>query len=274
MAFRLAPSAETAGYRLEAHESVGSTNALALDHARAGDPGNLWVVASRQESGRGRRGREWATPPGNLAATLLNVGHFEPATAATLGFVAGLALSDALLAVVPEKRIAVAADGGDMPGGRFALKWPNDVLADGAKLSGILLESAILPDGRFAIAVGIGVNVVSHPDNTPYPATSLSALGFGGDAGDLFLALSDAWVDNSRLWNGGRGLDAIRSRWLKRAAGLGTQVSIRVDGRVARGTFETIDEACRFVIREADGSLLRIAAGDVHFGAVASAQAD
>lgn len=274
MAFRLAPSAAAAGYRLEAHESVGSTNALALEHARAGDAGDLWVVSSRQESGRGRRGREWSTPPGNLAATLLTVGHFEPATAATLGFVAGLALSDALFAVVPEQRIAVAADGGDLSGGRFALKWPNDVLAEGAKLSGILLESSILPDGRFAIAVGIGVNVVAHPENTPYPATSLKALGFKGDADDLFLALSDAWVDNVRLWNAGRGLEAIRKRWLTRAAGLGAQVSIRVDGRVARGTFETIDEACRFVIREADGSLLRIAAGDVHFGAVASAQAD
>ncbi|WP_295813180.1 biotin--[acetyl-CoA-carboxylase] ligase [uncultured Nitratireductor sp.] len=274
MAFRLAPSAAMAGYRLEAHESVGSTNALALEHARAGDDGDLWVVSSQQVSGRGRRGREWTTPPGNLAATLLSVGRFEPGTAATLGFVAGLALSDALFAVVPDKRIAVAADGGDLPRGRFELKWPNDVLAEGAKLSGILLESALLPDGRFAIAVGIGVNVVSYPEEVPYPATSLRELGFKGNADDLFLALSDAWVDNSRLWNAGHGLKAIRERWLTRAAGLGSQVSIRVDGRVARGTFETIDEACRFVIREADGSLLRIAAGDVHFGAVASERTD
>ena len=118
------------------------------------------------------------------------------------------------------------------------------------------------------------MNVVSHPQDVPYPATSLQGLGFKGGAEDLFLALSDAWVDNSRLWNSGRGLQVIRERWLGRAAGLGAQVSIRLDGRVVRGTFETIDEDCRFVIREADGSLLKVAAGDVHFGAVASAQAD
>lgn len=272
--FRLAPSAIAAGYRLEAHETVGSTNALAMERVREGDPGDLWIVASRQESGRGRRGREWATPTGNLAATLLTIGAFQPAAAATLGFVAGLALSDALAAVVPNVRIGVAADGGNLKSGRFELKWPNDVLADGAKLSGILLESALLPNGRFAIAVGIGVNVVAHPEEVPYPATSLRKLGFVGDAGDLFLALSDAWVDNSRLWNGGRGLEVIRKRWLERAAGLGAPVSVRIDGRVVRGVFETIDEACCFVIREADGSLLRVAAGDVHFGAVASARDD
>ncbi|MCR4265993.1 biotin--[acetyl-CoA-carboxylase] ligase [Nitratireductor sp. ZSWI3] len=274
MGFRLAPSATAAGYRLEAHESVGSTNVIALERAREGDPGNLWITASQQVSGKGRRGRQWATPPGNLAATLLMTGRFEPATAATLGFVAGLSMSDALAAAAPDARIAVAADGGTVTRGRFELKWPNDVLAGGAKISGILLESSLLPDGRFAIAIGIGVNVVSHPQDVPYPATSLRELGYKGDAGDLFLALSDAWVDNIRLWNGGRGLQAIRERWLQRAAGLGAPVSIRVDGRVVRGTFETIDEACCFVIREADGSLLRVAAGDVHFGAVASAQTD
>src|SRR5690606_2317669 len=100
--FVLAPPAIAAGYRLEAHQSVTSTNALALERAREGDPGRLWVVATEQRGGRGRRGRPWATPRGNLAATLLLVDAFDPATAATLGFVAGLALGDALAAVVPE----------------------------------------------------------------------------------------------------------------------------------------------------------------------------
>ena len=112
MAFSLAPTAIAEGYRLEAHDSVGSTNALALERARAGDPGKLWIVSKRQESGRGRRGRAWATPEGNLAATLLLVEAYELKLAATLGFVAGLALADALDAVVPERRIAIAPDGG------------------------------------------------------------------------------------------------------------------------------------------------------------------
>lgn len=274
-AFALAPPAANAGYRLEAHETVGSTNALALDHARAGDPGRLWVVSSSQQSGRGRRGRAWATPPGNLAATLLLTGRHELASTATLGFVAGLALSDALAAVLPRADVAVGIDGVETAtGGRIALKWPNDVLADGAKLSGILLESAMLVDGRHAVAVGIGVNVVSAPEDTPYPATSLAQLGATCDAGTLFLALSDAWLANSAAWDDGRGLASIRARWLERAAGLGGPVAVRHEGRVVRGVFETIDEACRFVIREPDGARLAISAGDVHFGAVASAAAN
>lgn len=273
MTFRLAPTAVSDGYRLEAHDVVGSTNALALDHARAGDAGKLWVVSKKQESGRGRRGRAWATPEGNLAATLLLVVESELKQAATLGFVAGLALADALAAVMPDSRIAIGVDGASQGGNRFELKWPNDVLAGGAKLAGILLESTGLPDGRFAVAIGIGVNVVAHPADLPYPATSLAALGAACDAEALFLALSDAWIDNWRAWNGGRGLAEIRRRWLARAAGLGGEVAVRVDGEVLRGTFETIDEDCRFVVRDRQGRAHRIAAGDVHFGAIASAAA-
>jgi len=274
MGFQLAPTAAAEGFRLEAHASVGSTNAIALDHAREGDPGKLWVVSKRQESGRGRRGRVWATAEGNLAATLLLIVGHDLKTAATLGFVAGLALADALNAVVPNGRIAIAPDGGSgVRGNRFELKWPNDVLADGAKLSGILLESAMLDNERSALAIGIGVNVVAYPEDVPYPATSLNALGAACDAETLFLALSDAWSDNMRVWNDGRGLNQIRQRWLSRAAGLGGQVAVRVDGNVVRGVFETIDEDCRFVIRDDSGAIQKIAAGDVHFGAVASAGA-
>lgn len=131
----------------------------------------------------------------------------------------------------------------------------------------------MLDADRFALAIGIGVNVVAHPEDVPYPATSLKALGAKCDAETLFLALSDAWTENMRLWNEGQGLEHIRRRWLARAAGLGSQVAVRVDGNVVRGVFETIDEDCRFVIRDDSGALLKIAAGDVHFGAVASASA-
>lgn len=273
MGFTLAPTAASQGFRLEAHDSVGSTNALALERARAGDAGKLWVVSKKQESGRGRRGRVWATPEGNLAATLLVVTEGELRMAATLGFVAGLALADALDVVVPKGRISVALDGASAGRNRFELKWPNDVLASGAKLAGILLESTLLDGNRFAVAVGIGVNVVAHPEDLPYPATSLKALGATCDAETLFLALSDAWSENARLWADGRGLTAIRQRWLERAAGLGGEVAVRIDGDVVRGVFETIDEDCRFVIRESGGRMITVAAGDVHFGAVASAGA-
>lgn len=274
MAFVLAPTAISDGYRIESHEVVGSTNALALDHAKAGDPGRLWVVSSRQESGRGRRGRAWATPAGNLAATLLLITNGDLKSAATLGFVAGLSLAHALDAVVPEAKVSIAADGGgDARGARFELKWPNDVLASGAKLAGILLESAMIGQERAAIAIGIGVNVVAFPDDLPYPATSLRAFGTACDAETLFLALSDAWRANHAIWDDGRGLAHIRERWLERAAGLGSEVAVKIEGEIIRGVFETIDEDCRFVIRDRSDKIIRIAAGDVHFGAVASATA-
>lgn len=273
MSFALAPTAVMAGFRLEDFETIASTNALALERARAGDPGRLWLVSKRQEAGRGRRGRAWQTPQGNLAATLLLVPDADLKLAATLGFVAGLALADALAAVMPPgSRVGVGIDGGTpLAGGRFELKWPNDVLAGGAKLSGILLESTMLADGRAALAIGIGVNVAAHPADVPYPATSLAALGLSCTPEMLFLALSDAWVENERLWAGGRGLSAVRERWLRQAAGLGSEVAVQVEGRVLRGVFETIDEECRFLVREDGGTIVAITAGDVHFGAVASA---
>ncbi|MCO5069618.1 MAG: biotin--[acetyl-CoA-carboxylase] ligase [Rhizobiaceae bacterium] len=273
MTFALGPKAAFEGYRLEAHETVGSTNALALDRARAGDAGHLWIVSKKQESGRGRRGRVWETPAGNLASTLLVVDRYDLKIAATLGFVAGLALADALAAVVPGVSVSVAADGGGSGGQRFELKWPNDVLADGAKLAGILLESYMLGDGRVALAIGIGVNVVAYPTDVPYPATSLSALGAVCTAEDVFFALSDAWTENVGIWNNGLGVAGIRRLWLAKASGLGGEVAVNVNGQVKRGTFETIDEDGRFVIRDREGGLVAIAAGDVHFGAVASAGA-
>ncbi len=277
MGFSLSPLADRAGYRLVSFDTIGSTNAEALARARQGESGPLWLVSLRQESGRGRRGRAWSTEEGNLAATLLVTGNYELSRAATLGFVAGLALGDALEAFLPEtQRVSIGLDGADGAGRsrtRLELKWPNDVLADGAKLAGILLESTLLADGRFAAAVGIGVNVVSHPQDLPYPATDVTAVAGPTRAEDLFVALSDAWIENSALWDEGRGLARLRERWLARAAGLGGPVAVNVEGEVVRGTFETIDADCRFVIRRPDGSVIRITAGDVHFGAVASAGA-
>ncbi|MCQ0990026.1 biotin--[acetyl-CoA-carboxylase] ligase [Jiella marina] len=272
--FALSPTAIAAGYRLETFDAIGSTNAEALGRASSGDTGRLWLVTGHQTGGRGRRGRPWDGQPGNLAATLLLKPDVPLSAAASLGFVAALALGDALEALLPQNSVAIGPDGGDVAkGGRFALKWPNDVLADGAKLSGILLETSAAGPNDFAVAIGIGVNVAEHPVGTPYPATSLRALGTACDAGDLFFALSDAWMDNIGLWDSGRGLAAIRDRWLERAAGIGGEVAVDLGGRIVRGVFETIDAECQLVIREPNGQATRIAAGDVHFGGVASARA-
>ncbi|WP_024575302.1 MULTISPECIES: biotin--[acetyl-CoA-carboxylase] ligase [unclassified Afipia] len=266
MAFALGPRARAQNYRVEAFDSIGSTNAEALERARAGERGPLWLVTDLQTAGRGRRQREWVSPRGNLAATILESVDVQPPVAATLGFAAGLALEAALQTMSMEYRMRSGASV------QFLLKWPNDVLANGKKLSGILLEAETF--GRdLCVAVGMGTNVISAPEGTPYPATSLAALGITAGAGDLFMALSDAWAEFRGIWDNGRGFGEIRSRWLDRAAGLGEAVSIQSSGTSVEGIFETIDETGCLIIAGHDGKRTPIAAGDVHFGSAKSSGA-
>jgi len=275
MAFALGPKALAAGYRLVAHETIGSTNQDALDCAEA-DGGNLWVVSARQTAGRGRRGRPWQTASGNLAASLLTV-TASGGPDATLGFVAGLALDEALRRIAPTLDVVVAVDAVDRGGidgrARVRLKWPNDVLVDGAKLAGILLEARALPGGRTAVVAGIGVNVMEAPLDVPYPATSLRALGVVVDAPLLFAALTDAWVGIARIWDEGRGFRTIRDLWLARAGGLGEMAAVSVGGSVFSGVFETIDDEGRLILRSPEGDRRAISAGEVHLGVAATVRA-
>ncbi len=265
MTFVLGPGAQASGTRLFSFDAIGSTNAEAMALARAGDPGNVWFAARRQTAGRGRRGRSWHTDDGNLAASMLLVVDMPPALAATLGLVAGLALDDALAS------LAAGAERGRDLAAAFRLKWPNDIVAGGAKLAGILLEAEKLPGDRLAVVVGIGVNVATAPSDTPYPATALAAMGLGITPEALFVELSHAWQHAYRMWNHGAGIAAVRNRWLERAAGLGQPVSIRAGEQVFDGVFETIDDAGHLILRRGDGDAMRISAGDVHFGAMATA---
>lgn len=269
-AFWLGSRAVSRGYRLNGFDSVGSTSTEAARAGQTGDSGDVWFCALQQTAGRGRRGRPWQSPHGNLAASLLVVPAVDPAIAATLGFVAGVALNHALVGIVPAAMLKTGIDGADLANGRIALKWPNDVLADGAKLAGILLEAHKRPDGALAIVVGIGVNVVEAPAGLPYPATSLRALGLDATAETVFGALSDAWVDAVELWDRGRGVTEVLELWRRSAAGIGAEVAVNRDGDIVRGIFETIDEGGRLIVRANDNSRIAITAGDVHFGTTAS----
>ncbi len=260
MAFALGPRAQTAGIRLAAFETIGSTSAEALARVRAGERGPLWLTTAHQSAGHGRRNRAWVSPPGNLAASIIQTIDAPPAIVATLGFAAGLALDSALRQVA------------GMRAASFALKWPNDVLADGKKIAGILIETETVPGG-LAVVVGIGVNVVAAPEGMPYPATSLAACGITASAEDVFAALSDAWLEFVTLWDGGRGFQEIRRLWLARAAGLGKPMAVQSGSVTLQGTFETLDEEGRLVLVEGSGRRMTVAAGDVHFGAAMSAGA-
>src|SRR5258708_4863476 len=269
MTFSLGPRAISAGYRLAAFERIGSTNAEAMSRARDGERGPMWFVTSEQTAGRGRRHRPWIAPRGNLAGSILDVIDVSPAIAATLGFAAGLALEAALQKVSVEASLR-SAGSDDM---KFSLKWANDVLAGRQKLAGILLEAEAVADNRLAVVVGIGTNVVAAPEGTPTPATSLTALGVDIGAEELFAVLSDYWAEFRGLWDNGRGFGEIRRLWLARAAGLGQPVAIQSGGSTVEGTFDTIDESGCMIIRTLEGRRVPISAGDVYFGAAASAGA-
>jgi len=223
-----------------------------LTRAKGGDPGRLWVIADTQTEGRGRIGRAWSSPRGNLHASLLLIDPAPPRKAAELGFVAGVAAAHALRDILC----------GDL---RVTIKWPNDVLHDGAKLCGILLESANFPDGRFACVAGVGVNCRFHPEDTPYKTTSLSAVARRPVApARVFARLSATmthWLD---VWAAGAGFLSIRAEWLSLAAGLGAWISVARPSQTIEGTFQTIDATGRLILEQASGQVA-IEAGEVFF---------
>lgn len=246
----LDPTAAAAGVRLTVLDSVGSTNAEALAAARAGEAGPLWVVAERQTAGRGRRGRAWHSPAGNLHASLLLSDACAAPRAPQLSFVAALALYDALAEVAP----ALAP--------RLTLKWPNDLLLGGAKAAGILVEGETLPDGRFVTVLGLGVNCAAHPPDTPYRATNLAQAGAAVVPGRLFGALSRTLLARLAQWRRGDAFGAVRDDWRSRAAGIGERVRLRGKTEIA-GVFEGIDDDGRLLLRAEDGALRAFAAGEV-----------
>ena len=248
----LGETARAAGYRLIIREDVGSTMEEARRALRQGEPDRLWIVARSQSSGRGRHGRAWGSPPGNLYASLLLSQPCEPALAPQLGFVAGLALHDAAGVLLgPEA-------------GRLKLKWPNDLLLDGAKLSGLLLEGES-GAGRFDVILGCGVNVASCPSDTPYPATFLKAVAPQATVEALLVALADAWARRFAAWSRPGGFGPVREAWLQRAAFLGDTITLRLPEGTVSGRFDGIDTTGRLELGTASGSRL-IDAGDLFFG--------
>lgn len=246
---RLDSQAVAAGVRLVSLDRVGSTNAEALGRAERGECGPLWIVARRQSAGRGRQGRHWVSEPGNLYASLLLDDPAPISNSPQLAFVAGLAVYDAVADAAP----ALAS--------RLSLKWPNDLLCDGAKLAGILIEGQGRAPQR--VVVGIGVNCRHHPTGTSYPATDLAASGADIAPELLFTSLSRTMLSRIAEWNGGSGFGAIRHGWLARTKDIGREITVHAGDRQYHGRFEDLDETGRLLLRLPDGGLERVDAGDV-----------
>ena len=237
-----------AGVRHITYETLGSTNAEALSLARAGERGPLWITASSQSAGRGRRGSAWASPPGNLYASLLLSEPSPKPLAPQLSFVAALALHDALCDCAPRL------------GPLFKVKWPNDLLLGPDKLAGILIEGESGP--AFAVVIGFGVNCTNHPLDTFFPATDLHFAGVLVTPEALFAALSAAILRRLAQWQNGAGFASIRADWLARAAGLGEDIRVRLPERELRGRFHGLDEGGRLQVEQPSG-LATVTAGEV-----------
>jgi BirA family biotin operon repressor/biotin-[acetyl-CoA-carboxylase] ligase len=240
------------GYALREWTEIDSTNEEARRLAAAGERGPIWLRADRQTAGRGRRGRAWESPAGNLAATLLIVPGKPASECAQLSFVTAIAVADAASGFAANAEIKV--------------KWPNDVLANGRKLAGILLESASGGDGALTfLAIGVGINLAHFPPDTEFPATSLAALGVSVPSPSAALSqLAAHFAKWYEVWMT-NGFSPIQDAWLARAAGLGSRIRARLTHEETSGVFEGIDNTGALILREAQGRTRTIAAGEVFF---------
>ena len=236
--------------RIERHASLVSTNDEAMRRAREGHGGGVWIVADEQTGGRGRHGRPWTSPPGNLHTSLLLINPVPVAQTPELGFVAGIALAHALRDTL----------GGDA---RIKIKWPNDMLFDGAKISGLMLEGSVLADGNFAVVIGMGVNCAHYPASLAYPATSLQEIaGRPVGTAEVLARLVNQMSHWLGLYGMGRNFVLIRQQWLGMAAGIGEPIIVDIGTRKVAGSFTSIDGRGRLIVETPDGPSL-IEAGDV-----------
>jgi BirA family transcriptional regulator, biotin operon repressor / biotin---[acetyl-CoA-carboxylase] ligase len=242
------------GYRIKRLDDTVSTNADCLEAAKAGEASGLWIMARRQSGGRGSRGRSWVSQEGNLFASLM---LREPAPAnvfAELTFVASLAVRDAIARLARQQGVSRTV----------ALKWPNDVLVSGRKISGILLESHEA-GGERVVIIGIGVNCISHPEETLLRATDLAAEGIQAGTEEVLVEISASLSNYLTTWNRGEGFEAIRQAWLDEATGIGQRIYVKMPGRELTGTFEDLAPDGNLVLTLDDGSAVRLSAADIFF---------
>lgn len=231
-------------------DEVDGTNAEAMRRVLHGERGPLWITADRQKAGRGRSGRAWSSQSGNLFASYLVGLSCEPRFAGQLSLVAGVATIDAIRRA------------GEPPGLR--LKWPNDILINGAKVGGILVESSTpAPPATIVVVVGIGLNLVSAPEDLGRAATFLARHGLVLSPQDALCFLAQAMTDWMRIWDNGAGFPQVRAAWLERAGVIGEPLTINAAHGPVSGTFAGIDESGALLLDDAFGRQMSFAFGDV-----------
>jgi BirA family transcriptional regulator, biotin operon repressor / biotin---[acetyl-CoA-carboxylase] ligase len=230
---------------------IGSTNAEAMRLGLAGHTVPFWLRAGRQSAGRGRSGKAWESKPGNLYASLVVRLRCPPTVIHQLSFVAAIATVAAIDVVTAPRPLPLQ------------LKWPNDVLIDGAKLCGILAESTIEPGGGVLAVIGVGVNLAHAPDALARATTCLGAHGCNATPAAMLDCLARTLSDALALWDEGAGFDAIRARWLERALPPGTPLTVYAGADVFRGTFAGLRHDGALILRDHSGYDRALTYGDV-----------
>ena len=248
------PAGVPEGCKLIDLDEVDGTNAEAMRRVLDGERGPTWVIAQRQTAGRGRSGRAWSSQPGNLFASFITALDCPPAKAGQLSLVAGVAVVDAIRRA------------GEVPGLR--LKWPNDILVGTAKTGGILVESTSRPPQPGPIAViGVGLNLVSAPDDLGRAATFLANHALALSPREALCFLAQTMSDWIGIWNNGEGFAPVREAWLARAGSLGEVLTVNAAGSPVTGSFAGIDDSGALLIDDADGRQLSFTFGDVSLAA-------
>lgn len=230
------------------HDALPSTSDTAKALAASGAPHGTAVFARQQTAGRGRLGRHWVSPRGNLHVSFVLRYDLAPARQGALGFAAALAVADVVDQHLPD-------------GGRARLKWPNDVLVEGAKIAGILLEADASPDNPWLV-LGVGVNLRHAPPDLPYPVASLASLGASVPAPeaalDRLVTALGSWLT---VWERD-GFTPVRQAWLQRGPAPGTMLRITTGSVTREGAFHDLDADGALVLWTPDGTL-RITSGQV-----------
>ncbi|HJN23898.1 MAG TPA: biotin--[acetyl-CoA-carboxylase] ligase [Rhodospirillales bacterium] len=249
-------------FRQLLYDSIDSTNEEAKrlgavasankgPSSRQGEAGEITVIrAKEQTAGKGRRGRSWVSKPGNLYCSLLLRPGVPAATAMQLGFVTANSVAESVAAVLPS-------------GTFVTCKWPNDVLVEGRKVAGILLESSAADDVNVDwLVIGVGINIRHHPSRTRFPATSLTSEGAGKvTVASLLESFCLRFLAGFVTWRN-LGFAPIRGAWLQRAESLGGQLKVRLERETLHGIFKGVDADGALILNQ-DGRERRITVGDV-----------
>lgn len=240
-------------YKFMHYDVIESTNDAAYAIANDKQDSKYWVVADRQTAGRGRRGRNWKSPQGNLYTSLLLYDEIAFKDVNALSYIAGVSLLDTI------NNFATLYN---IPSLDIGLKWPNDVMLSGKKLAGILVETKSTLDENLAVVIGMGVNIATKIAVPQYATSCLHEASISCSSAEFFTSLTYYWLHNYNAFKD-KGNLVIRNKWLSYCCSIGKEITLTTENQVRFGVFEGIDENFNCLLRLSDNNLLKVTTGDI-----------